>query len=407
MKLTRKVVLKPNKAMQEVLDSLCDYRRFCWNEALELWNTLYEQRLIGLTEEERSMIQELVTSKQPLTAELQDLNALYPSPSDYTVRNLLTSQKDDWQYLLSSRVLQLAVKDLADAWSRFYKNSKEFGKPTYKSRKTPKQGFKTDRSRIVNGKLVLDKPQPYKGEWYPISFRGASLPDCKMSLCSITRVNSKYYATFVVEVETPNLIKTGKLNAVDVNVVHLDTLDGRFDLQSKHLNKLYNRVNYYQRVLARKRLENPDYKNSKGYQATRAKLQATYERIRNIQDDLLHKFTTSLFVNYDTVVIEDLDVKKMQMKKQAKNLHRSLFGRFRQYMEYKAIKFDKELIIADRFYPSTQRCSSCGFVKTGEDKITLEGNKKHGTKHHEYVCYECGFTADRDNNAVLNLLALA
>lgn len=407
MRLTRKVVLKPNKAMRQVLDSLCDYRRYYWNEALELWNTLYEQRLIGLTEEERFMIQELVKSKQPLTAELQELNVLYPSPRNYTVRNILVSQKEDWQYLLSSRVLQLAVKDLADAWSRFYKHSKEFGKPTFRSRKDLKQGFKTDCSRIVNGKLVLDKPYSYKGVWCPILFKGASLPDGKLSLCSVTRVNGKYYASLVVEVEPLNLTKIGKINAVDANINHFDTLDGRFNLQSKLLNKLYNRVKHYQRVLARKRLENSDYKNSKGYQATRVKLQATYERIRNIQDDLLHKFTTSLFVNYDTVIIEDLDVKKMQMKKQAKNLHRSLFGRFRQYMEYKAIKFDKKLIIADRFYPSTQRCSQCGFVKTGEDKITLEGNKKHGTKHHEYVCYECGFTADRDYNAVLNLLALA
>lgn len=407
MKLTRKVVLKPNKDMKQVLDSLCDYRRYCWNEALDLWNTLYEQRLIGLTDEERSTIQELVKSKQPLTDELQELNTLYPLPSQYTVRDILVSQKDDWQYLLSSRVLQCTVKDLATAWSRFYKNSKEFGKPKFKSRKDLKQGFKTDSSRIVNGKLVLDKPQPYKEKWYPISFRGANLPDGKISLCSVTRVNGKYYASFVIDMETPNLTKTGKVNAVDLNVDHFDTVDGRFNLQSKLLNKLYNRVKHYQRVLARKRLENSDYKNSKGYQATRAKLQATYERIRNIQDDLLHKFTTSLFVNYDTVVIEDLDVKKMQMKKQAKNLHRSLFGRFRQYMEYKAIKFDKKLIVADRFYPSTQRCSHCGFIKTGEDKITLEGNKKYGTKHNEYVCYECGFTADRDYNAVLNLLALA
>lgn len=407
MKLTRKVVLKPNKVMQEVLDSLCDYRRYCWNAALELWNTLYEQRLIGLTEGERSTIRELVKSKQPLTPELQELNALYPYPSDYTVRKILVSQKEDWQYLLSSRVLQLAVKDLAITWSQFYKNSKEFGKPNFRSSKDTKQGFKTDYSRIKNGKLVLDKPQPYKGKWYTIPFQGANLPDGKISLCSITRIKGKYYASFVIEVETPNLPKTGKDNAVDLNVDHFDTVDGRFNLQSKILNKLYNRVKHYQRVLARKRLENSDYKNSKGYQATRTKLQATYERIRNIQDDVLHKFTTSLFVNYDTVVIEDLDVKKMQMKKQAKNLHRSLFGRFRQYMEYKAIKFDKKLIVADRFYPSTQRCSSCGFVKTGEDKITLEGNKKHGTKHYEYVCYECGFTADRDYNAVLNLLALA
>ena len=70
-------------------------------------------------------------------------------------------------------------------------------------------------------------------------------------------------------------------------------------------------------------------------------MQATYERIRNVQNDLLHKFTTDLYRKYDTIVIEDLDVKGMQMQKKAKNLHRSLFGRFRQFMEYKAEKWGK------------------------------------------------------------------
>ena len=116
---------------------------------------------------------------------------------------------------------------------------------------------------------------------------------------------------------------------------------------------------------------------------------------------------TDLYQRFDTIVIEDLDVKKMQMSKRAKNLHRSLFGQFRQIMEYKSKKFGKTLIVADRFYPSTQRCSSCGFVKTGDDKITLNGNLKHGTHHNEYICYQCGYEDDRDHNAVLNLLALA
>ena len=75
-------------------------------------------------------------------------------------------------------------------------------------------------------------------------------------------------------------------------------------------------------------------------------------------------------------------------------------------MEYKSQKFGKTLIIADRYYPSTQRCSACGFVKTGDDKITLSGNHKHGTRHHQYICYQCGYKDDRDHNAVLNLLAL-
>ena len=114
-----------------------------------------------------------------------------------------------------------------------------------------------------------------------------------------------------------------------------------------------------------------------------------------------------LYKNYDIIVIENLDVKAMMMSKKAKGLHRSLFGRFRLYMEYKADKFGKTLILADRYYPSTQMCSNCGHVKTGDDKITLSGNKKHGTKHNEYICYECGFETDRDKNAALNLLALA
>ena len=75
-------------------------------------------------------------------------------------------------------------------------------------------------------------------------------------------------------------------------------------------------------------------------------------------------------------------------------------------MEYKAIRFNKKLVVAEPFYPSTQRCSSCGLVKTGDDKIGLTGNKKHRTKHNEYICYSCGFVVDCDQNTVLNLLAL-
>ena len=145
---------------------------------------------------------------------------------------------------------------------------------------------------------------------------------------------------------------------------------------------------------------------SKSYTVMRAKLQALYEKATAIQNDLLHKFTTYLYRTYDTIVIEDLDVRAMQMSKKAKNLHRSLFGQFRFQMEYKAIKLNKQLIIADRYYPSTQRCSQCEHVKKGDDKITLTGNAKHGTAHNEYVCYNCGYTADRDQNAVNNLLAL-
>ena len=409
MKLNLQVQLYPTEPMKRHLDAQCDYRRYCWNKALEVWDIFYNQRSICLPTELKIKIKESLADKKiQFTDEEMNLRFLFPAPNERNIRNELVANKSDWEYTNSSRVLQLAVKDLADTWSRFFTKAQDnTGKPKFKSRKDPKQGFKTDTARIKNNKLYLDKPREYKGDWEPIKFKGHNIPDGKIKLCAITRIKGHYIATLSVETDTIPLDKTGKNTAVDANVDHFDYTDGVCTLRPKDLNTLYDDVKHYQRKLNRKRKVNgKGAKNSKSYQKTRTKLQRTYSRIRNIQNDILHKFTTMLYTEYDKVVIEDLSVKKMQMSKKAKGLHRSLFGRFRLFMEYKAIKFEKELIIADKYYPSTQRCSCCGHIKTGDDKITLQGNKKHGTNHHEYHCYECGYMDNRDHNAVMNLLAL-
>lgn len=401
--------------MMRVLDDLCDYRRYCWNQGLELWNELYDRRVAMVPVDIRKKSQLAIKDKTVVfSEEEQGLLNSFPSPSNRIVRNLLVKGKENWQYLLSSRVLQLAVKDLSVAWSAFFdsrnsskKRKRKVGKPTFRSKKNPKQGFKTDRASIKNGKLVLDKPRAYTSTWYGISFRGYNLPDGKIKHCAVTKVGNFYQAAITMDCPEQPLPKTGKNTAIDANVNHFDYTGGSFAVFPKQLEALYSQIKFYQRLLAKKRQENgKNATRSKRYFKVRTKLQKRYLRVANIQNDLLHHFTTMIYQNYDTVVIEDLNVQAMQMKKKAKNLHRSLFGRFRLLMEYKAIKFNKELIVADQFYPSTQRCSSCGHVKTGDDKIGLAGNKKHGTKHNEYICYSCGFVADRDQNAVLNLLSL-
>ena len=420
MELTKKVMLYPNQTMMKVLDDLCDYRRYCWNQGLDLWNDLYNQRVKNVPANLRKKSQLAINDKTIVFSEKeQELLATFPSPSHRVIRNKLVANKEDWQYKLSSRVLQWAIRDLAQSWSTFFESKKpkkkgskkkkrKVGKPSFRSKKNPKQGFKTDRARIINGKLILDKPRAYKDDWYGISFKGYDLPDGKIKHCAITKVNNTYYASLTIDCPEQHLTKTGKKTAIDANVNHFDYTDGSFAVCPKQLDILYGQIKHYQRLLARKRKVNgKKATQSKQYFKVRTKLQKCYERVANIQNDLLHKFTTEIYHNYDTVVIEDLDVKAMQMQKKAKNLHRSLFGRFRQFMEYKANKFGKELIIAGRYYPSTQRCSACGHVKRGDDKIGLDGNKKHGTKHNEYICYKCGFKTDRDKNAVLNLLALA
>lgn len=106
MNLNFQVRLYPNKTMKTVLDSLCDYRRYCWNQGLELWNTLYDARLIGLSAELRAKIKASLTDKTiEFSEEEQTLRELFPASAQYVVLNELVAQKADWQYELSSRVL--------------------------------------------------------------------------------------------------------------------------------------------------------------------------------------------------------------------------------------------------------------------------------------------------------------
>ena len=185
MKLNYQVRLYPNKNMKHVLDSLCDYRRYCWNKAIACWIEQYEARSIWLSDELRNKLQD---KTEPLTNAEKDVVNLYPNPSQYSVRNELVAEKEDWQYALSSRVLQLAVRDVANAWDLYFRN-KDAGRPVFKTRKEPKQGFKTDTARIRNGQLLLDKPHGYRGKWQTIRFKGLTIPDGNITLCSVTRVN--------------------------------------------------------------------------------------------------------------------------------------------------------------------------------------------------------------------------
>ena len=380
---TQKVKLYPNQTMKKVLDDLCDYRRYCWNQGLALWNDMYDASVILADKKQR--------------------------PNERKVRDELVANKADWQFQLSARCLQLAISDLGKAWQNFFDRAQpDWGKPHFKSKKAPRQGFKTDRAKLINGRLRLDKPRNVKGAWSDIKFKGAHNLTGELKVVSIYRENGQYWASLPFEVMVPAKPKTGAETAVDVNVGHLDYTAGRVNTLPSHLQKIYKRIKHYQRVLARKRKVNGRLATqSKNYAKTRAKLQRDYRRVANVQHDLMQKFTTQLVNTYDQIVIEDLAVKKMQMSHvAAKGLHRSLFGYFRQVLTYKCAWYGKTLLVADRFYPSTQRCSVCSHIKQGDDKVTLAGNHKHHTKHDEYICYQCGATLDRDENAVANLLAL-
>lgn len=137
-------------------------------------------------------------------------------------------------------------------------------------------------------------------------------------------------------------------------------------------------------------------KGSANRNKARIQLARIHQRIANIRKDFWDKLTTDLCRENQTVVIEDLSIEFM---KRNRRLSRAVLdvspGMFKPMMTYKAETYGTEVVVADRFYPSTQRCSGCGHIKTDDERLTLADRR--------YVCAECGMTKDRDENAACNL----
>ena len=259
---THKIKLYPNATMRRELERLFNYHRFCWNQALETWNVMYDASLLMADKTLR--------------------------PNERKVRDELVWNKADWQYEQSARVLQLAVNDLSKAWKNYF-NPKmpDHGKPNWKSKKRSRKTFKTDRAQLLNGKLRLDKPRG-AGAWYDIKLAEQPHWQGELKQVCVVQAADGYYASFSIEVQTsvekrPVLTVTG----VDANI-------GKFDYRTStgyaiqptlpdRLPILYARIAHYQRQLARKRKVNPKRFNSAAYRTTRTKLKRQYQRVERIQ----------------------------------------------------------------------------------------------------------------------------
>lgn len=96
MQLSMKVKLYPNHSMAKILDNLCDYRRYCWNHGLELWNDLYDQRVEMVPASLRKKSQLAIKDKTiTFSKDEQELLTMFPSPSHRIVRNIMVKDKED------------------------------------------------------------------------------------------------------------------------------------------------------------------------------------------------------------------------------------------------------------------------------------------------------------------------
>ena len=382
-----KVRLYPNVTMQQFLMACCHAYRYFHNEALALNNQLFKR--------------------------FHETNDVTYYPSRYTLSKELTKRRHElfWCGQVPAKLIQCACFDVVRAWERHMRHPDIAGRPTFTSRKHAELRFTVEGFRIVNGKLYLSKPLGYAKKLYGIKIRG--LRDLtprerrQHQKITIRYRNGKWFASIPwTKGYRPTVRQKDRrpINAVDLNVGHYTDITGNYDIEPQNLKNLRSKIRACDRIVSKKRVRNTCWMTSKRYAKAKAKRAVLYAKSANVQHDLIDKYVNWLVTNYDCVVIEDLDVRAMLHGIASRGVSRSGFGYFRVRLERSAILHDTEIIVADRLYPSTQRCSSCGHVKTGNDRITLRGNAKHHTSHDEYVCYEYGFTCDRDVNAVLNLL---
>ena len=397
---THKIKIYPNKHNQEVFQKYYDYQRSVWNRAIDERNAQYkiykEMKATGL-----------FTQKE--------LNKNYFPHTN----NLRKMEKLDWENNFHCRIREVQFDNLCQAWDNYFNpNMPNHKKPKYKKKKEIEAHKKISlRDVRIKGKwLFLPKALKAKPEYRftkikmaeELKFNGKITDDFSVSV-----ENNKWYVTITVKIPieekfTPSKQSTG----IDVNVGSIDYLkkDGlnkeydKFYLLPKSLLRQYDKIKFYSKVISKKRNKNPNYIHSKSYHEAITKLNNAYTKAYNIQEDNLNNMVKYFFTNYNRIVIEDLDVNSMKMNKRlCKSLHRNVFGRFKQKMINKAVEYNVEFILANRFFPSTQTCSECGHVKTGDEKLFLWGDK-YGNDHNTYVCYNCEIIQDRTENAILNLV---
>lgn len=309
-----------------------------------------------------------------------------------TGENLIVYPADyrrDFPFLqaIDSQVLGQEYLHLQRAYSNFFKN-KDFGFPKFKSKKDNYKSFSSTAIKIIDNKyLKLPKNKNFGLIKVKISqpIRGT------IKTVTISQVPSgKYYVSMNVAIWYQSLPSRGSSIGLDLGTKDLVvTSNGdKFD-NIKTLETHQAKLAKLQRQLAHKQ------KGSRNYEKARIKLAREYERIANIRKDYLHKISHKIVSENQAIFSEYLNVKGlMKNHRQAKSIGDASWYEFTRQLEYKSAWNGRIYHKVDRFFPSSQLCSSCGFKYEAVKTKNLR----------EWRCPNCGAYHDRDVNAAINIL---
>lgn len=347
----------PNKTQRELIQKTFGCSRFVYNYFLAKKIELYKdtKESIGFVQTSRLLTQlksELMWLKEP----------------------------DKW-------ALQTALKDLDNAYQKFFKEHTAF--PKFKSKKNNRHSYRTT---FTNNNIEFCGNHIKLPKLGRVKTRDKQIPQGRILNATISQEPSgKYYASLCcTDVEQTPLPKTGVAIGVDLGIKDFAiTSEGVKYSNPKYLQQSLNKLAKLQRELSRKS------KGSSNWNKSRIKVARQHEKIANQRKDFLHKLSTMLVRENDVICIEDLQVKNMvKNHKLARNISDVSWSEFTRQLQYKADWYDKEVVKVDKFFASSQTCNCCG------EKFPI--TKDLGVR--DWICPNCNTELDRDINAAVNIL---